>query len=1134
MRYLIVCLLSIASLSPAMATHLMGGEITWECTPSGQYIFTMVVYRECGQGAVPLQPNQTISSQAATIPVSRISVTEISPTCLGGGSISCNSSPSCVGAVERHIFKSGVITLTGTPPVGGWTFSWYNCCRPGCVVNLVNPGSTGYYLRAKMYPYTPVGATAANNVNPCFDNSPYFEELGSLTICSGSEFVYNHLAADKDLDSLYIDFASPLGTTTGGPVTWAANYGNRNPYPNPSTDPANGPITINNRTGEVTMNIQNASPGSYPSCYVVEAWKCGQTPSGPAPVKVAEVFRDVAIIVRNNCPANNEPNLLIDTSLYTDIRQHSSKFYSTRVYPGDTIAFNMSASDWDFLPNGSPQRIFFNAAGLQASKPMGSGTGCNGVAPCATFDPVSPQNSYNSQLNNNISFFWVPDCQHLNVDGNYCSPFNTFTFSLRMEDNACPAPEISLTTFLVEVIIGDPSPINIACLSTLNSGDLDLQWQRSQQDSALEFNYYSILGAAPGGTFDTIQRVYDIDSTSLVIPGSSGYTDFYIVKSTGKCDFFSKPSDTLSVINMSLTATPPGSAEYAQLSWTALSDPLLWTTRGVYEIWAEAPAGSGNWVVVGETTDLSYTDTVTVCNSLVNYQIRVTDTLVGCQSRSNIESARFSDQTNSDKMVIDSVSVNTDGNAIISFQPTKYGDVVAYYLFYRDPKLGWTVVDTIPRNAPMPVEWTGSAADVRSEQFKVVSVDSCMNQSDDQVVRPHTSIYLNAYLNKCEGFTRLSWNAYEGFGKDAIAGYNLYVQTTDPNGTTNPKSLLYTASAEDTSYVQNNLQNGFTYCYIVQVVDTSGALTSSSNEQCFEAEVPAKSKILHLAQATYEPDGGAINLSTFVDGNADVESFSFERAPDIEGPYQKIGTVAKPSTAPYIINFSDFGALATRYRYFYRVSATDSCGGRDTLSNYARNILLEVEPRANLTNLLTWNEYAQWDGEVGTYSVYRQAGDETGFYKVAEVTGTDTFYVDDISDYGNSDGRFCYHVVAQELNNSLGIIAPNGLPYTSRSNDVCLNQWARVYMPTAFRPGSDIGQNRSFGPTLKFEDVTQYSFYIMNRWGVKVFETSDPTMQWDGTHDGEEVSAGVYVYFLEYATPGDQTKEQRGTFTLIR
>ena len=41
-----VFVLLIAPL-PISATHYMGGEISWECLPNGNYRFVMHVYREC-------------------------------------------------------------------------------------------------------------------------------------------------------------------------------------------------------------------------------------------------------------------------------------------------------------------------------------------------------------------------------------------------------------------------------------------------------------------------------------------------------------------------------------------------------------------------------------------------------------------------------------------------------------------------------------------------------------------------------------------------------------------------------------------------------------------------------------------------------------------------------------------------------------------------------------------------------------------------------------------------------------------------------------------------------------------------------------------------------------------------------
>ncbi len=1116
------------------ASHILGGEITWQCLGSGQYEFTLKLYRDCTGGALPTYA-QTINGPQGGISVNFVGKTDFSPTCYDAAqAYGCppvvvypNIKP---GSVEEYVYR-GTTSLTGTPAGTGWEFSWTLCCRPTVAQGgtLRNTNTGGYYIRSKMYPYTPPGATAPLSANQCYDNSPYFVEPPLSLLCKGSKFSYIQLAGDKEVDSLYYEWADPL-QSAATPIVWTSGYSSTAPFPDQGESALNGPVVLDNVSGEVTTEI-HALPlntlGTFASCIKVEAWKDCQLK--------AEIFRDVAIIVEESCSPNTKPTLSIDLAQYPFLTK-TGNVYKTQVYPGDNVHFEMTSFDPDFNDLGGgvlvPQKIEFKAGGLMVSAdpaPLSSSTGCDGEQPCATLVPKAPQATYSNSLNNRVIFDWTPDCQHLATPAACGAISSVYRFAFRMEDNGCAVPAVEVATLLIEVLPGDPSPVRPSCLNPDGNGNIHLQWEKAKIDSALAFNYYMILGAPTlAGTYDTLQRIYDIDSLGTIINGTN-YKHFYMIKSTGKCDFLSFPSDTISFMEMSLTATPPGNAEFANLTWTPMATPLSDRTLGVYEIWSEAPAGSGNWVKMGETTGTTYVDEVTVCNALVNYQIRVTDTAKGCQSGSTIDSARFTDQTNKDQFVLDSVSVNDNGNSIISWSPTQYGDVVNYYLYFNDSKLGWIVVDTIPVGATMPHEWTGSDADSRSEQFRVVSVDSCQNQSDAQVVVPHRTIYMRQYIDKCEAVSHVSWNNYEGFGKSGVREYRLQVQVDG-----GPWNLLFVGSPEDTTFTQRNLQNGSRYCYRVQVTDTSGTRTSTSNERCELAEVPRKSRILYLAQVTNDLNRGALDLNFLVDGQADVESFTIERALDKRGPYRNIGTVGKPRTAPYLINFADYDTDPSSYHYFYRVSATDSCGGRDTISNIGRNILLEVEPRSNLTNLLTWNPYEDWDGIVATYHIFRKAAEEPTFELVGNVQGTDTTFVDNIADYGNTEGNFCYYVEAMEGNNSLGIVTPAGLPYNSTSNQVCMNQQVRAFMPSAFRPGSDIMANREFGPSLRFTDVEGYHFYVMNRWGVKIFETDNPEEKWDGTHAGEAAAQGVYIYYVRYSTPGDHSVEDRGSFTLIR
>ena len=86
---LLLLLLFTLSFTQTKASHLMGGEITWECikpgvATSGMYIFTMKVYRDCN-GVNLTTASQTITvhnhSFIPSIAVDFVYNSDISPTC---------------------------------------------------------------------------------------------------------------------------------------------------------------------------------------------------------------------------------------------------------------------------------------------------------------------------------------------------------------------------------------------------------------------------------------------------------------------------------------------------------------------------------------------------------------------------------------------------------------------------------------------------------------------------------------------------------------------------------------------------------------------------------------------------------------------------------------------------------------------------------------------------------------------------------------------------------------------------------------------------------------------------------------------------------------------------------------------
>ena len=81
------------------------------------------------------------------------------------------------------------------------------------------------------------------------------------------------------------------------------------------------------------------------------------------------------------------------------------------------------------------------------------------------------------------------------------------------------------------------------------------------------------------------------------------------------------------------------------------------------------------------------------------------------------------------------------------------------------------------------------------------------------------------------------------------------------------------------------------------------------------------------------------------------------------------------------------------------------------------------------------------------------------------------------------------------------------------------------YVPDAFTPNHD-GRNEMFGPVIS--TVKNYQLSIFNRWGEKIFETTDLTTGWNGSWKGEACKQDSYVWVMRFLNKdGLQTKTGR-------
>ena len=90
-----------------------------------------------------------------------------------------------------------------------------------------------------------------------------------------------------------------------------------------------------------------------------------------------------------------------------------------------------------------------------------------------------------------------------------------------------------------------------------------------------------------------------------------------------------------------------------------------------------------------------------------------------------------------------------------------------------------------------------------------------------------------------------------------------------------------------------------------------------------------------------------------------------------------------------------------------------------------------------------------------------------------------------------------------------------------------------IFLPKAFTPNGD-NLNDVYGisnPQALRNGLS--AFEIFDRWGERVFTTSDPFDTWDGTFKGNLVNGNVFVYRITYTCDGQEYNDS-GKLTLMR
>ncbi|MBD1398678.1 gliding motility-associated C-terminal domain-containing protein [Pontibacter sp. JH31] len=176
-------------------------------------------------------------------------------------------------------------------------------------------------------------------------------------------------------------------------------------------------------------------------------------------------------------------------------------------------------------------------------------------------------------------------------------------------------------------------------------------------------------------------------------------------------------------------------------------------------------------------------------------------------------------------------------------------------------------------------------------------------------------------------------------------------------------------------------------------------------------------------------------------------------------------------------------------------------------------------------NVLTWVPQITGDctDEIDFYSVYFRGPGQEEYQRIAttkETTYTHT---------GLESFAGCYYVTATSLSGE----------ESEPSNEVCKDNCIFFLLPNIITPNGD-GKNDVFRPDRRAAFIRSTNFKVFNRWGVKVYESSqDPYINWPGTdNDGKRLTDGVYYYEaeVEFITvdPAQERNTYKGWVEIVR
>jgi len=479
-----VCLIQlfvVGLIQPSQATHLMGGELTYQydgaISGGAFYNVKLIVYRYCDSTLAPTAPldtsmflgvytNDPGNPANPLIWFSTETLTLISSDFIISDSSNSNCTFSSNACIERGEYFASILLPDNAE---GYYLFVERCCRNGNIINLDSPGAAGM----SYYTFIPPGI---------INSSPQITDISVPYMCLGDTVSLVNNATDPDGDSLVYSFVVPYNgySSTSAPIP--DPFIDNNPYflPIPPIIYAPG-YSVANMLGAGGYTFIDPLSGLtkyyFPSQgFYVAAIEIREFRNG---VQISSIRRDLQFI-SIVCTPNLVPNFGAAGAgtIFT-------------VGEGASLCFNVSFSD----PDGDS--LF-----LAASGPVLNSAVVNppGVMPNSIGDSVVAS-----------TFCWTPAC-----GTSRSAPYQVIVTAA---DNGCPPKSASV----IYSIYVTPGPASLTASVSIAQSPPGIICQNSQATfvavpilSGTAPQYFWTVNGVSVGTNDSLLTISSLNNGDVI------------------------------------------------------------------------------------------------------------------------------------------------------------------------------------------------------------------------------------------------------------------------------------------------------------------------------------------------------------------------------------------------------------------------------------------------------------------------------------------------------------------------------------------------------------------------------------------------------------------------------------------